>query len=184
MLKVSYVIIIAIKPKTKRVRRYMYHSLGKLSWFFFSKHWIQWETAFNGWKVASVENKRLFLVFKFEVCLPAFNFIFRTVSQLGLGLFQVREDGKKSPRIFCLFAIDVTIDGLVTRRPQIRVWLPKQGTTHGSNYFWSPLSSPEQSFLYYTHVTRAQSILNSQTRRNLSQKQLWSVHSQFTLANC
>lgn len=104
-------------------------------------------------------------MFMFEACRLTSNFIFGTALGLGLCLPQFKESGKKSPGTFCLCVIDITNDSLLPRRPQIRVWLLRQGKTCGSNCFWSLLSSQEQSFIYYIHATRAQSILNSKKRK-------------------
>lgn len=128
--------------------------------------------------------KRFFPVFTSEARFLIFRFTFRTAC---LPAGAVSEEGdKKSPRTFCLCVIDMTNDGLFLQRLHTTVWLLRKGNTRGSNCSWPLfLSSPEQSFIYYIQATRAQSILNPPPHeKNLSQKQLCSIYSQFTLANC
>ena len=104
----------------------IYHSLGKTVLVSLLKNWIQWETAFNDWKVRRVGNKRLFCVyiwglppfffffffnffwgrpsyFQLDLLFFFFNLIFLTASWLGLCLLQFKEGGKTSPRIFCVY---------------------------------------------------------------------------------
>lgn len=123
MRKVSNFISIVVKPKLS-----MQEDTCTIVWenclgsLFIALNSVR--NSFQWLKVINVDSKRLFLVFKFEFCLPTFNFIVRTLFWLGRSLPQFMEGGKKkSPQVFCLFVINMTNDELLPGRLWIRVWL-------------------------------------------------------------
>lgn len=124
-------------------------------------------------------------MFAFQACLLTFKFIFMTAFRLGLCLPQFRGRDKKSPRTFCLCVIDMKNGGLLLKEAPDNSLVIKEGEDLGEQLFLaSLLLRPGTIFhlLYSCHKSTVN--IKFQKKKNLSQKQLCSIYSQFTLENC